>query len=120
MKKIIISIAAILILLIQIGCAEEDHTYDEFAKCLTGKGAKMYGAYWCHNCQNQKAMFKDSFSLIKYIECDPNGENSQYLLCTQKGISGVPLWEFSDGASMEGTQKLETLSEKTGCVLPKE
>jgi hypothetical protein len=118
MKKII-ALICILPCLFLLGCKEADHSLDQFAQCLTDKGAKMYGEFNCPHCIDQKEMFKDSFSKIKYIECHPRGENSQYLLCIQKEIKGVPMWEFQDGAIMEGPQKLETLSEKTDCPLPK-
>ena len=32
---------------------------DALAQCLTAKGVKMYGAYWCSHCQNQKKAFGD-------------------------------------------------------------
>ena len=39
--------------------------YDNFAKCLTEKGAVMYGAMdWCKFTQAQKAMFGKSFKYI--------------------------------------------------------
>ena len=31
--------------------------YDNLAQCLTDKGAKFYGAFWCSHCQEQKAEF---------------------------------------------------------------
>lgn len=65
----------------------KNNNYDEFAKCLTEKGAVMYGAEWCTHCKEQKAAFGDSFKYIKYIECPEN-----ILLCTDKGINGYPTW----------------------------
>jgi len=32
----------------------EEDSMVTFAKCLTENGAKMYGAYWCTHCENQK------------------------------------------------------------------
>ena len=118
MKKTLLTITIVTALLFQFGCAEEDRSLDQFAQCLTDKGVKLYGTYWCPNCEEQKKLFKDSFSKIEYIECDPKGENSQSLLCTQKGIDSIPTWEFADGSMMVGLQKLESLSEKTDCPLP--
>lgn len=70
--------------------------YDNFAKCLTEKGVKMYGAYWCSHCQNQKKAFGDSFKYVTYIECaDPNSQG-QLEVCTKAGITGYPTWEFSE------------------------
>jgi hypothetical protein len=32
-----------------------------FAQCLEGKQVKMYAAYWCPHCFDQKEMFGSSF-----------------------------------------------------------
>lgn len=72
--------------------------YDSFAKCLTDKGVKMYGAYWCSHCQNQKKAFGDSFKYINYIECaDPNIKG-QLEVCQKEKIEGYPTWEFPQKA----------------------
>ena len=53
-------------------------------KALDGK---MYGAYWCSHCNNQKKEFGvQAFSNIPYIECDKEGENSQNSLCKEKKV----------------------------------
>ena len=66
---------------------------DDFAKCLGDKGAIFYGAFWCPHCQAQKALFGKSAKLLPYIEC-------------------------STPDILTGEIPLETLAEKTGCVLP--
>lgn len=69
--------------------------YDSFAKCLTEKGVKMYGAYWCGHCANQKKAFGESFKYVNYIECaDENNRNIQLEVCVKAGIEGYPTWEF--------------------------
>lgn len=95
--------------------------YDDFAKCLTEKGAKLYGAFWCGHCQALKAALGSSFQYINYIECTENGARDSFSqACRDAGIKGYPTWKFSDGSAM--TEKLELmfgkLSEKTGCALP--
>jgi hypothetical protein len=90
--------------------------YDSFAKCLTEKGATMYGAYWCSHCQNQKAMFGDSVKYIKYVECAQGGENANPSLCSQNSITGYPTW-IINGQQYQGEQSLQTLSTLTGCSL---
>ena len=30
------------------------HKYDAFARCLSDRGVKMYGAWWCPHCKEQK------------------------------------------------------------------
>lgn len=92
--------------------------YDAFAQCLTEKGAKMYGAYWCPHCQNQKKKFGKSFSKVTYIECaQPGNPNAQVKECQDAKISGYPTWTFPDDTRVEGEMSLEALAEKTGCVL---
>jgi len=91
--------------------------YDDFAKCLTEKGAAMYGAYWCSHCAAQKEMFGDSFKYINYVECDPNGQNAKPELCQQVGIQGYPTW-IINGETYEGVRQLAELASVTNCALP--
>lgn len=54
----------------------------KIAKALKEKGAKMYGAYWCSHCFEQKQRLgAEAMCLIPYIECAKEGENSQAPLC---------------------------------------
>ena len=85
--------------------------YGDFARCLSNKGAIMYGSKYCGHCDNQKKLFGNSFSYINYIEC-----TEQMDVCEQNGISGVPLWEIN-GQRYPGEQSLETLSDISGCEL---
>ncbi len=89
---------------------------DDFAKCLAEKGVKMYGAYWCSHCNNQKEMFWDSFRYINYIECDANGENANPSACIVAGIQGYPTW-IINGKRYEGEKSFEDLSKLSGCKL---
>lgn len=81
------------------------------ANCLTEKGVKMYGAFWCPHCVNQKELFKDAKDLVPYVECTEEKE-----VCQREGISGYPTWKFSDGTSLSGPQSLTLLAKKSGCV----
>lgn len=92
----------------------ENVSYNDLAKCLTEKGAKMYGAYWCSHCQNQKAEFGDSFQYINYFECDPAGENANPQACEQAGISGYPTW-IINGQQYPGEQSFDKLKNLAGC-----
>ncbi len=89
--------------------------YDGFAKCLTEKGATLYGATWCGHCQNQKKMFGDSIQHVNYIEC-ADAKGGQTDACEFAGITGYPTWDIN-GEKIPGEMPLETLSEKTGCSL---
>lgn len=91
---------------------------DDFARCLSAKQAKMYGAFWCPHCQEQKQMFGASFEFAPYIECGVQGSRAEQPVCTQAGVKNYPTWVFADGARVEGTLPLSALAEKTGCVLP--
>lgn len=73
-------------------------------------GAKMYGAYWCPHCHDQKQLFgKEAFRQINYIECDPQGQNPQPELCQAAGVQGYPTWEVN-GKMVTGTQPLQQLA----------
>jgi hypothetical protein len=90
--------------------------HDQLAECLTEKGAVMYGAYWCSNCERQKLDFGSSFQYINYVECaegDPEGK-AQPQVCEEKGITGYPTW-IADGQKLVGRQPLNKLAELTGC-----
>lgn len=93
------------------------------AQHLSGIGAKMYGAYWCPHCHDQKQLFgKEAFALINYVECDPQGQNSQTATCQaiapqvqeQTGQSfGYPTWEIN-GKYLSGTKTLQELADASG------
>ncbi|MGK7918965.1 MAG: vitamin K epoxide reductase family protein [Trichodesmium sp.] len=84
------------------------------AEHLTEVNAKMYGAYWCSHCQDQKKLFgKEAVSKLNYIECDPNGENAQPQLCTTAGIKAYPTWEIN-GKLEEGVVSLDNLAKLSG------
>jgi len=80
--------------------------YDKFAKCLTEKGAVMYGAMdWCKYTQAQKAMFGNSFKYINYREFQE-----------LPGIKKTPTWVIN-GAWNENVQSFDKLSALTGCKI---
>ena len=93
---------------------------DSFAQCLTEKGMKFYGAFWCPHCQKMKALFGKSAKYLNYIECStPNGQ-SQTQICIDNKIEGYPTWEFTDGSRLSGEVELSQLTDKTGCELPQQ
>lgn len=94
-------------------CSKQDPAVlNSFAACLTEKGVKMYGAYWCGHCKNQKKLFGSSFAKVDYVECTQETQR-----CEDEGITGYPTWKFADGSSLNGVQTLASLSQKTGCLL---
>jgi len=87
----------------------------ELARHLKKVGAKMYGAYWCSHCYSQKELFgKEAFSDINYIECAPDGKNSQTNLCVKADIRGYPTWEVNGKKLESGTKTLEELADSSG------
>jgi hypothetical protein len=91
---------------------------DAFAKCIASKQAKMYGAYWCPHCADQKEMFGSSFQYVPYVECGVPGSRDEGPVCKDAGIKHFPTWQFADGERQEGTLPLQSLGTKTGCGLP--
>ncbi len=86
----------------------------ELARHLHQVGAKMYGAYWCPHCQEQKELFGEpAFAIINYIECDPNGKSPQAQRCKADGITGYPTWEIQ-GQFYPGRFSLEKLADLSG------
>ncbi len=125
MTKIkLFSIIAVIIMLVSLlgflnnKKSKEPGKLDSFAQCISDSGAKFYGAYWCTHCQAQKEMFGSSVKLLPYIECSTLDGQNQLEICKDNKIEGYPTWEFKDLTRLSGEIPLETLGEKTGCVLP--
>lgn len=97
----------------------KNHKYDSFAQCLTSKGTKMYGLYWCPHCADQKEMFGASFRKINYVECAIKDKPGELVpVCKAAGVKLFPSWQFGSESPKEGVLSLEALSDKTGCSLP--
>jgi thiol-disulfide isomerase/thioredoxin len=125
MKKVIISATLLFLFLFGVMISlrsKENPTVagklDTFARCLTNKGVKFYGAFWCPHCQAQKALFGSSAKLLPYIECSTPDAQGRTAICDEKKIEGYPTWEFFDGTREGGEITLSHLSEKTSCPLP--
>ncbi|HTS37259.1 MAG TPA: hypothetical protein VMH04_16400 [Candidatus Solibacter sp.] len=100
------------------GWYHKNHKYDDFAKCLSAKQAKMYGLYWCPHCLEQKEMFGESFHYVPYVECAIKGSSELAPQCKIAGVKLFPSWQFEGEQPKEGVLSLEALSDKTGCSLP--
>ena len=92
--------------------------YDGFAQCLTDKGVKFYGAFWCPHCQAQKKLFGKSVKKLPYIECSKPDGKSQTQICIDNNIQQYPTWVFVDGTRSTGELSFAQLAEKSQCVLP--
>lgn len=84
-------------------------------------GAKMYGAYWCPHCHDQKQLFgQEAFSKIEYVECSPNGPGAAPApTCLERGIQGYPTWEINGQLLQSGTQSLEALAQASSYSGPR-
>uniref|UniRef100_A0A0D9VP60 Vitamin K epoxide reductase domain-containing protein n=1 Tax=Leersia perrieri TaxID=77586 RepID=A0A0D9VP60_9ORYZ len=87
------------------------------AKHLHSIGAKMYGAFWCSHCNEQKQIFgREATKLLDYVECFPNGAGKGKKMapeCAAAGIEGFPTW-IINGKVLGGDQELPILAEESG------
>ncbi len=113
--------AAAIVVIVLIGFVATKETapsiHDDFAQCLTDNGTKMFGAWWCPHCTNQKELFGKSFDKVNYTECSSPGSQQMNKICQDAGIEGYPTWEFADGSRLSGERSLEELGEKSGCAV---
>ena len=98
--------------------AEETSTkYVGLAECLSQKGVKFYGAFWCTHCEDQKAEFGAAATDLPYIECS-NPDHTENAACIAAGVKNeYPTWMFPDGTIHEGGLSPDTLSQMTGCSI---
>ncbi len=91
------------------------------AQHLSDTGAKMYGAWWCPHCHDQKQLFgQEAAKAIPYVECAEDGQNSQTSLCRSvAGLTGFPTWEVNDEL-LVGGQTLETLADASNYDGPRD
>lgn len=96
------------------------HKYDGFARCLTDRGVKMYGAWWCPHCVEQKEKFGASFEYAPYTECGVKGDlHAKSQACKDADVQRYPTWQFPPmGERVERVFSLDELSDRTGCSLP--
>ena len=94
--------------------------YDDFAKCLTEKEAKLYTTYWCPHCTEQKELFGSSLKYVDVTECDQEGKNAEPEKCKAADVTSIPAWIFADGSKEVGVHALEQLAKTTECTLPQE
>jgi uncharacterized membrane protein/glutaredoxin len=88
------------------------------AEHLRAVDAKMYGAYWCPHCHDQKQLFgQQAAGKFPYIECDSNGPNAQPDVCKAAGITGYPTWKIKD-KSLSGAQALTELAKVSAYTGP--
>lgn len=79
--------------------------------------ARMYGAYWCPYCTEQRLLFGDADVLVEseiYVECSEGGPHrATPWLCSLHRIRSYPTWIIGDDDYV-GIQSLEQLAEVSG------
>ena len=94
--------------------AVEDPQTRALAIHIAQSGAKVYGAYWCPHCQQQKEMFGASAKRLPYVECSTGGQGSpQTEACRVAQINIYPTWVI-DGKRTEEVMTLDQLAAATG------
>ncbi|KAK6926230.1 Vitamin K epoxide reductase [Dillenia turbinata] len=87
------------------------------ASHLRSIGAKMYGAFWCSHCLEQKEIFgREAAKLLDYVECFPDGYRKGVKIakaCAEAGIEGFPAWVI-DGQVLSGEQTFLDLAQASG------
>lgn len=112
-KKYFIGLAILLILIFGAlsikSYMNKPGNYDEFAKCLTEKGAIIYGNDFCQYTMKQINYFGNSKKFLNYIKCIDNKE-----LCDSKGVKVTPTWEIN-GKMYEQVQTFDRLATLSEC-----
>ena len=86
----------------------------KFARFLSDNNIKMFSAYWCPHCHDQKQLFgKKAVKELTIVECAKDGKDNQYELCREKEIQGFPSWEIK-GEIFSGVKDLNDLAIMTG------
>ena len=87
------------------------------ASDLSSLHSKMYGAFWCSHCYDQKqSLGLQAMQSIPYIECDGEGYRNERTLCREREVPGYPTWEIG-GELFPGERSLEELREIVDDVL---
>lgn len=121
-KKATLFITLLATTLFIAGCTPPGDTtppgpgkYAAIAQCLTQKGVKFYGAYWCPHCADQKKIFGSDMQYVAYVECDPNGKNAKPDECQKAGVEKYPTWFFPGQGIITGVQDPVDLAAKANC-----
>jgi len=86
---------------------------------LSSLDSKMYGAFWCSHCYDQKqSLGSEAMRAIPYVECDRDGYRTQRDLCRAKDVPGYPTWEIG-GELFPGERSVDELREIVDGVLAK-
>jgi glutaredoxin len=117
MKKIALFSLAFIVLVGLAACGGpvQDGKYAKLAQCLTSKGVKLFGAFWCPHCLDQKAIFGDDMRYVDYVECDVRDPSAKPEECAAKNVDRYPTWFFPGQGNETGLHQPEDLAKKVGC-----
>jgi glutaredoxin len=126
-NKFHIALIVIVVLIVMVGIPiymankendDLDNNLQSLTSCMLSKDVKMYGAWWCPHCNNQKTAFGKYWDVIKdkvYIECAKD-DRSQTQECADAKILGYPTWRFNGQDIGGGEIDFGTLAQKIGCA----
>lgn len=81
------------------------------ASDLKSLNSRMFGAFWCSHCYDQKQnLGYEAMQIVPYIECDREGLNNKREMCKERELPGYPTWEIG-GKLFPGERSLEELRE---------
>ncbi|PNW74514.1 hypothetical protein CHLRE_12g493150v5 [Chlamydomonas reinhardtii] len=87
----------------------------DLAARLNAVGARMYGAFWCSHCLEQKEEFGGAaMTQFPYVECFPNGwRKGEKLapLCEAANVRAFPTWVIG-GKTIEGELLLDEVEKE--------
>ncbi len=108
--------ALMVMTLLIAGCGPvKDGQYAKLAQCLTDKGVKFYGAYWCPHCVEQKKIFGDDVRYVPYVECYPGNSKTISKECVDAGVKSYPTWFFPGQGNATGVMQPEELAKMANC-----
>lgn len=87
----------------------------DLARKLRDSGARMYGAFWCSHCYDQKQTFGSAaVAAFPYVECYPEGlhkDTKMAAVCEAApgGLTGFPTWVMPGGEQLVGEQTFDQL-----------
>ena len=92
--------------------------YKKLAKSLKKADVTFFGAWWCPHCADQKAIFKDGYKKLPYVECSTPDGDGQKNVCVVEDIRSYPTWEFADGSRVEAVVSATALADEAGVDIP--
>lgn len=117
---VLVAIIALMVLAAKKSAAKASSTPEGiFASCLKDSGTKFYGAAWCPHCLSQKALFKQGYKQLPYVECSPQ-RGTLLPVCETAKIESFPTWDFQDGTRKTGSLTIAELALGSSCPIPVE